>query len=112
MWIITQASRLADGAGRGGRGQLYGGERARAEDDGIVRGRLLQSSRALLPLHQVLPGLCGSLARTCALRERGLARDDRVLRRLVHLAHLLALEVRSLDPTNHLRTMLCLTIHP
>ena len=95
------------GGGGGGWCQLYRGEGAPSQGDwGALLGSLL--------IHHLLERLlCHILWRranggdcpapTCAAGEGRLAGDDGVLGSLVHLAHLLALQVGALDSANDLK---------
>ena len=95
------------GGGGGGWCQLYRGEGAPSQGDwGALLGSLL--------IHHLLERLlCHILWRranggdcpapTCAAGEGRLAGDDGVLGSLVHLPHLLALQVGALDSANNLK---------
>ena len=97
------------GGGGGGGCQLYRGEGAPSQADWVA----LLGFASLL-IHYLLERLlCHILWRranggdgpapTCAAGEGRLAGDDGVLGSLVHLPHLLALQVGALDSANNLK---------
>ena len=121
MGIFTEASRPGGCCG-GWWCQLYRGEGARSDGDwvSLLPSFPSQLPSFHLPLWMLRPNLAvlrgrtnsgDCRAHTCAAWEDGLAGDDRVLRRFVHLAHLLALQVGSLDSPNNLNTVTTVHLH-
>ena len=108
MGIFTEASRPVGCCG-GWWCQLYRGEGAPSQGDWVA----LLGFASLLIHHLLERLLCHILWRranggdgpapTCAAGEGRLAGDDGVLGSLVHLAHLLALQVGALDSANDLK---------